>query len=145
MYRLTGGKLPLIGCGGVSTGEDAYKKIRAGTHALLPRVASQICLLVFFRQGGGKWQRSQRCMHSRSVGHAFALCWCAAGASLVQLYTAFAYEGPALVPRIKKELATCLLRDGFANVADAVGADHAELQHQKAVKRSWFASSSGSS
>uniref|UniRef100_A0A7S3QMM7 Dihydroorotate dehydrogenase (quinone), mitochondrial n=1 Tax=Dunaliella tertiolecta TaxID=3047 RepID=A0A7S3QMM7_DUNTE len=31
MYRLTGkGKIPLIGCGGVSNGEDAYRKIRAG-------------------------------------------------------------------------------------------------------------------
>jgi dihydroorotate dehydrogenase len=30
MYKLTGGKLPLIGCGGVSSGEDAYAKIRAG-------------------------------------------------------------------------------------------------------------------
>ncbi|MDD3371987.1 MAG: quinone-dependent dihydroorotate dehydrogenase [Alphaproteobacteria bacterium] len=30
MYQLTGGKVPLIGCGGVSTGEDAYKKIREG-------------------------------------------------------------------------------------------------------------------
>ena len=30
MYRLTAGKVPIIGCGGVSTGEDAYKKIRAG-------------------------------------------------------------------------------------------------------------------
>ena len=30
MYRLTGGKVPIVGCGGVSTGEDAYKKIRAG-------------------------------------------------------------------------------------------------------------------
>lgn len=30
MYRLTGGKIPIIGCGGVSSGEDAYKKIRAG-------------------------------------------------------------------------------------------------------------------
>ena len=30
MYKLTGGKLPLIGCGGVSSGADAYAKIRAG-------------------------------------------------------------------------------------------------------------------
>ncbi len=30
MYRLTGGKLPIIGCGGVSNGADAYAKIRAG-------------------------------------------------------------------------------------------------------------------
>jgi dihydroorotate dehydrogenase len=30
MYRLTKGKLPLIGCGGVASGADAYAKIRAG-------------------------------------------------------------------------------------------------------------------
>ncbi|KAL9340596.1 hypothetical protein Peur_066815 [Populus x canadensis] len=52
MYILTRGKIPLIGCGGVFSGEDAYKKIRAG-------------------------------------------------ATLVQLYTGFAYGGPALIPRIK--------------------------------------------
>jgi dihydroorotate dehydrogenase len=46
-----------------------------------------------------------------------------AGASLVQLYTALAYEGPGLVARIKRELLECLARDGFARVIDAVGAD----------------------
>lgn len=46
-----------------------------------------------------------------------------AGASLVQLYTAFGYQGPALVPRIKDELAQLLARDGHARIADAVGAD----------------------
>jgi len=30
MYRLTGGKIPLIGVGGISSGADAYQKIRAG-------------------------------------------------------------------------------------------------------------------
>lgn len=30
LYRLTGGRIPLIGCGGVSSGKDAYAKIRAG-------------------------------------------------------------------------------------------------------------------
>ena len=30
VYRLTGGRLPIIGCGGVSSGDDAYAKIRAG-------------------------------------------------------------------------------------------------------------------
>jgi dihydroorotate dehydrogenase len=30
MYRLTKGRLPLVGCGGVKTGADAYEKIRAG-------------------------------------------------------------------------------------------------------------------
>ena len=44
-----------------------------------------------------------------------------AGASLVQLYSGFAYGGPALIGRIKRELADLLARDGFAHVADAVG------------------------
>ncbi|OUS18130.1 dihydroorotate dehydrogenase (quinone) [Rhodospirillales bacterium 47_12_T64] len=30
MYRLTEGKIPLIGVGGISSGEQAYKKIKAG-------------------------------------------------------------------------------------------------------------------
>lgn len=30
MYRLTGGRLPIIGVGGVASGRDAYAKIRAG-------------------------------------------------------------------------------------------------------------------
>jgi dihydroorotate dehydrogenase len=47
-----------------------------------------------------------------------------AGASVVQLYTALAFEGPALLGRIKEELAALLARDGFASAADAVGADH---------------------
>jgi dihydroorotate dehydrogenase len=46
-----------------------------------------------------------------------------AGATLVQLYTALAYEGPGLVARIKRELLACLARDGFARVTDAIGAD----------------------
>jgi dihydroorotate dehydrogenase len=74
MYRLTGGQMPIIGVGGVSSGADAYAKIRSG-------------------------------------------------ASLVQLYSALTYDGPALVVRIKRELATLLARDGFARVADAVGVD----------------------
>jgi dihydroorotate dehydrogenase len=46
-----------------------------------------------------------------------------AGASLVQLYTALVYEGPALIGRIKRELAACLRRDGFASLGQAVGSD----------------------
>lgn len=73
-YRLTAGKIPLVGVGGVASGADAYAKIRAG-------------------------------------------------ASLVQLYSALTYEGPALIARIKRDLAEALARDGFAHVADAVGVD----------------------
>ncbi|EWY37500.1 dihydroorotate dehydrogenase [Skermanella stibiiresistens SB22] len=75
MYRLTEGRLPLIGCGGISSGRDAYAKIRAG-------------------------------------------------ASLVQLYTALVYRGPALVGAIKRDLAAALRADGFASLQAAVGADH---------------------
>ena len=46
-----------------------------------------------------------------------------AGADLVQLYAAFAYDGPALIPRMKRELAAMLRRDGVQSVAEIVGAD----------------------
>jgi dihydroorotate dehydrogenase len=75
MYTATGGRLPLVGAGGIASGADAYAKIRAG-------------------------------------------------ASLVQLYSALVYQGPALIGRIARDLAALLRRDGFARVADAVGADH---------------------
>lgn len=74
VYRLTGGALPLIGVGGISSGAEAYAKLRAG-------------------------------------------------ASAVQLYTTLVYEGPALIQRIKVELAECLRRDGLSAPADAVGRD----------------------
>jgi dihydroorotate dehydrogenase len=47
-----------------------------------------------------------------------------AGASLVQVYSAMVYEGPALITRIKREMADLLHRDGFSTIAEAVGADH---------------------
>ena len=75
MYRLTEGRVPLIGVGGIAGGADAYERIRAG-------------------------------------------------ASLIQLYTALVYDGPALVGRIKRDLAALLRRDGFAALASAVGTDH---------------------
>jgi dihydroorotate dehydrogenase len=75
MYGVTGGRLPMVGCGGVESGEDAYALIRAG-------------------------------------------------ASLVQLYSALVFHGPALVGHLKRDLAARLRADGFAAVAQAVGADH---------------------
>ncbi|MEO1014692.1 MAG: quinone-dependent dihydroorotate dehydrogenase [Pseudomonadota bacterium] len=44
------------------------------------------------------------------------------GASLVQLYTALVYQGPGLVREIIEELPILLRADGYARVADAVGA-----------------------
>lgn len=47
-----------------------------------------------------------------------------AGASLIQLYTALVFQGPALVPELAAGLAALLRRDGFSSLAAAVGADH---------------------
>lgn len=44
MYRLTKGKLPIIGLGGVSSGADAYAKIRAGgQYTPFPHILYQAC------------------------------------------------------------------------------------------------------
>lgn len=75
VYKQTGGSIPLVGVGGVSSGADAYAKIKAG-------------------------------------------------ASLVQLYSALVFKGPALVADIKAELRACLVADGFTSVAEAVGSEH---------------------
>jgi dihydroorotate dehydrogenase len=50
-----------------------------------------------------------------------ALAKILAGATLVQLYTGFAYHGPALIPRLTAGLARLLAARGFASVVDAVG------------------------
>ena len=59
MYRLTGGKLPLIGVGGIASGDDAYEKIRAGASlvqlytalvyqgpGLVPRIKQELAALL---------------------------------------------------------------------------------------------------
>lgn len=73
LSRLTDGRLPLIGVGGVGSAEQAYQKIRAG-------------------------------------------------ASAVQLYSAMVYQGLSLAAGIARGLDALLARDGFAHVAEAVGA-----------------------
>lgn len=45
------------------------------------------------------------------------------GASLVQVYSALIYHGPALVRTINRGLAQRLRREGLARIADAVGRD----------------------
>jgi dihydroorotate dehydrogenase len=51
-----------------------------------------------------------------------ALAKILAGASLVQFYSGFAYQGPAMVPKLKAGLAALLRARGFGSVAQAVGA-----------------------
>ncbi len=69
-----GSRYRLMAAGGVSSGDDAYLKIRLG-------------------------------------------------ASLVQLYTAMVYEGPGIARQVARRLQFLLRRDGFNNVAEAVGSD----------------------
>jgi dihydroorotate dehydrogenase len=47
-----------------------------------------------------------------------------AGASLVQVYTGFIYEGPGMVPRLLTGLTELLQRDGLKTAAEAIGRDH---------------------
>jgi dihydroorotate dehydrogenase len=53
-----------------------------------------------------------------------------AGASLVQLYSSFAFHGPALIPRLKTELLAALRDARFASVQDAIGTRAGELAEQ---------------
>jgi dihydroorotate dehydrogenase len=46
-----------------------------------------------------------------------------AGASLVQLYTAMVYLGPGIAHRLAHRLAQRLAREGFANIAEAIGTE----------------------
>ena len=50
-----------------------------------------------------------------------ALAKIQAGASLVQLYTAFAYRGPFVIGEIKRDLAHALRAEGFPRIQDAIG------------------------
>ena len=47
-----------------------------------------------------------------------------AGASLVQLYSAFAYHGPPIAYTVASDLAELLRQDGFNSVHEAVGVNH---------------------
>ena len=48
----------------------------------------------------------------------------AAGASLVQVYTGFIYEGPTIARDIARGLGARLRREGFARLSDVVGSAH---------------------
>ena len=43
------------------------------------------------------------------------------GASLIQIYSAFIYQGFSLVEEIKKQLSENLKKDGFKNISEAIG------------------------
>ncbi|HEX9930993.1 MAG TPA: quinone-dependent dihydroorotate dehydrogenase [Pyrinomonadaceae bacterium] len=75
IFRFSGGKLPIIGVGGIFTAEDAFEKI-------------------------------------------------AAGASLVQLYTGFVYQGLNVARDINDGLIKIFQQRDFKNFQEAVGVNH---------------------
>jgi dihydroorotate dehydrogenase len=52
----------------------------------------------------------------------------AAGASLVQLYTGFIYQGPGIAKRINEGLARLVKANGFSTLDEAVGHRAKELE-----------------
>src|SRR5437763_3701206 len=54
-----------------------------------------------------------------------------AGASLVQLYTGFVYQGPNIANEINEGLAKILVREGFASLDEAVGCLNPRHQRYK--------------
>jgi dihydroorotate dehydrogenase len=58
-----------------------------------------------------------------------------AGASLLQLYSALVYKGPALVPEILDGLVRIAVGKGFATVAEAVGTAADAMVHQGLMGR----------
>ena len=45
------------------------------------------------------------------------------GASLVEVYTGWIYEGPLMVKRINQGLVELLKKDGFKHISEAIGSD----------------------
>jgi dihydroorotate dehydrogenase len=52
-----------------------------------------------------------------------------AGASLIQIYTGFIYEGPSVVREINEGLRRIVSREGFVSLDEAVGSRAKELAH----------------
>lgn len=46
-----------------------------------------------------------------------------AGASVIQIYTGLVYNGPGILPKMIDELSNMLIKDGYKNVSEAVGAN----------------------
>ena len=54
-----------------------------------------------------------------------------AGASLIQIYTGFIYEGPSIARRINEGLRQIVSKEGFVSLDEAVGCRAGELQNRE--------------
>lgn len=106
MYQLTKGKIPIIGVGGVSNAQDAFDKIAHGATLIQVTFALSSFLYLF------------------SISFLFSFDSCFSYLCFLQIYTAFGYEGPAIVNDIRKDLVTLLKEKGFKNVKEAVGSHY---------------------
>lgn len=95
-----------IGAGGLSG-----PILRARAHEVLVRLRARVGTKLVLVSVGG----------IETADHAYARI--RAGATLVQVYTAYIYEGPLLPRRLAKGVLALAKRDGFARVSDAIGAD----------------------
>ena len=132
--------MPIIGVGGVGSGQDAYDKIRAGASLVQVRTEGG-------REGGreggngavfvdGFWFRPFLRTHPSSSSFAtkspslptrppiLPSLPPSLPPSLFQVYSMLVYEGPGAVKRITRELAALVEGEGYKHVTDAVGAAH---------------------
>jgi dihydroorotate dehydrogenase len=56
-----------------------------------------------------------------------------AGASLIQLYTGFIYQGPRIVRQINQGLVQILEREGLANITEAVGSKFKQKRREGTI------------
>ncbi|HJL31814.1 MAG TPA: quinone-dependent dihydroorotate dehydrogenase, partial [Polyangiaceae bacterium LLY-WYZ-15_(1-7)] len=106
---------------GLQTGAAALERIGAGGLSGAPLKARALEVMRRLRRRVGERLVLVGVGGIESVDDAWARI--RAGATLVQLYTAFVYEGPTLPRRLALGLAERARAEGFERVVDAVGVD----------------------
>jgi dihydroorotate dehydrogenase len=53
-----------------------------------------------------------------------------AGASLIQIFTAFIYHGPKLIKEINEGILELIAKEGYNHISEAIGADIEKLKHE---------------
>jgi dihydroorotate dehydrogenase len=107
---------------GLATSPDQIERLGAGgiSGAPLRDRASEVVARIYRHVGGS--------MPIVGVGGIFTAddAWerIRAGASLIQIYTGFVYEGPAVVKRINEGIAMRLRASGYRTIGEAVGSAH---------------------
>ena len=115
--------LPPVKPEGMKTSEEIWRALPGAVSGPAARALADFCIRETFRRMDRKRHVLIGAGGVSSAEDAYAKI--RLGASLVQPLTALIYEGPGVVNRITRGLATLLARDGVKHVADAVGVDAA--------------------